>query len=120
MMAPPHSAILWCSHSKGDKKLFATDPSRERERQTPKANASSLFLNHPAIKADCATVKFSPPKPKTTRPASITGMDLSAPPRAKMHCPPTKKTLKMTSILITPSLSTKYPPKNGRMMLGNE
>ena len=51
----------------------ATDAMRATRRFTPKANPSSLPLNHFASAVVTATISDSAPRPRTKRPASITG-----------------------------------------------
>jgi hypothetical protein len=54
------------------------------------------------------------------RPTNITGQDLIETPNAKTTWPAAIKITKKIKHKRTPILSTKNPPKNGKMMLGIE
>lgn len=43
-------------------------------------------MNHSAIRADCPTLRFSPPSPYSVRPSSITGMLRYTEPSANTSC----------------------------------
>lgn len=94
-------------------------------------------LNQSAKRAEFATVKLSPPKPNTSRPMNITGHDLMEIPKLKITCqkialiswkyiplpchpylitwPTVIRDTNRNKLARTPNLSTKYPPKKGRM-----
>jgi hypothetical protein len=108
-----------------DTASLMTDPIRAMARLAAWPKASSRPENHAAIMADCATDRDSPPNPNTARPthityhgAAVSGGSVS--PSAKMPWPTVMRPMKTTAMSRTPSLSDRYPPRNGRMMLGQE
>lgn len=104
----------------GERRLLKTEPSLATERFKPKAKATSLPANQSAKMEEFATEMLSPPNPKMILPINITGQDLMETPNAKMTCPMAIKETKITRQTLTPNLAIKYPPKNGKKMLGME
>jgi hypothetical protein len=104
----------------GERRLLKTEPSLATERFNPKAKATSLPANQSARMEELATEMLSPPNPKTILPRNMTGQDLMETPKAKMTCPMAIKETKITRHTRTPNFAIKYPPKNGKKMLGME
>mmetsp|Transcript_26228 Transcript_26228/g.38869 ORF Transcript_26228/g.38869 Transcript_26228/m.38869 type:complete len:238 (-) Transcript_26228:210-923(-) len=121
-MVPNHNAKGTPAESAntGERRLLKTEPSRATDRLRPNAKATSLPANQSARIEELATAILSPPNPKTTRPTNIIGHDLIDKPNAKMTCPAAMRETNNSKHRRTPNLSTKYPPKNGRKILGIE
>ena len=100
--------------------LLKTLPKRETDNEIPNASATSPPSNHFASRADCATHKLSPPKPNMVRPKNTTAQLLALIPIDVINCPTKDRVTKPNTHGAEPIVSTKYPPKNGRTMLGSE
>ena len=100
--------------------LFETDPNLDIDRHIPMANATSPNSNHFCNNELEATQIDSPPIPKTTRPIIMTVKDLLNTPYATISCPRNVKHKNTRQQTSAPYLSTKMPPKNGKITLGIE
>mmetsp|Transcript_37871 Transcript_37871/g.108883 ORF Transcript_37871/g.108883 Transcript_37871/m.108883 type:complete len:200 (-) Transcript_37871:399-998(-) len=82
--APSHivAATPHLEAHQGETISFMTEPARATERLRPRAKATSMPLNQRNSKQFCATCSDSPPRPKRTRPASISAQLRSTKPAA--------------------------------------
>ena len=121
-IAPAQMAVatLVAAAMRGEAMLLKTEPRRAIARTQPIANAISLPRNQSASSVDAPTVIDSPPKPKTTRPASTSQSDFELAPIAKSAWPSPSSAPKKMTHGAAPRRSTSQPPKKGRTMFGIE
>ena len=108
------------SNKNGVKIVFKHDPKLKFAMLKPRAMAKSFFSNHFVTIVICATNNISPPIPKIILPKIINQYFALVNPIINVNYPKTSIELKIIKDFLIPILSIKIPPKNGKIMFGNE